>query len=139
MTVTFTGQGKGTATGATEGTDTFTGVLSINNSAFNDVLKGSNTVAAGYWEGFNLSGGNDAVAGGSGNDYISYSAAGNAGINLVFTGVGAGSATGNGTDTSLASSRSSARPRTTRWSAAPATRPLPKSGGSDNLDGGGGT
>jgi len=99
ITVTFSGQGKGKAVGAADDTDTFTGVYAINDSAFDDVLTGSDTAVAGYWEGFNLSAGNDTVAGGLGNDFISYSATSNLGIKLTFTGVGQGTATGNGTDT----------------------------------------
>ena len=98
IAVTFTAQGQGTATGSADDTDTFTGVYSISDTPFNDVLTGSNVAAADYWEGFNLSAGDDIVNGGGGNDFISYSYALNLGVNLVFTGVGKGTATGNGTD-----------------------------------------
>jgi Ca2+-binding RTX toxin-like protein len=99
VSVTFTAQGKGKAVGVTEGTDTFTGVFSILDSVFDDVLTGSDATADGYWEGFSLSAGNDVVTGGGGNDYISYSSFSNAAIKATFSGEGAGKVTGNGTDT----------------------------------------
>lgn len=139
VTVTFTGQGKGTATGTTEGTDTFTGVYSINDSSFDDVLTGSDAVAADYWEGFNLTGGNDTVAGGGGNDFISYSASSNAAINLVFTGVGAGKATGNGTDTFTGIEYVIGSTRDDKMVGGAGNETFAGIGGKDKLDGGAGT
>lgn len=139
VTVTFTGRGKGTATGTTEGTDSFTGVYSVSDSAFNDVLKGSDVVAADYWEGFNLSGGNDTVAGGGGNDYISYSATSNAAVNVVFTGVGAGKATGNGTDTFTGIEYVIGSTENDKMVGGAGNETFAGIGGNDNLDGGAGT
>lgn len=137
--VTFTGQGMGTATGTTEGNDTFTGVYSISDSPFDDVLTGSNAAAAGYWEGFNLAGGNDTVAGGGGNDYISFSATSNVGINLVFTGVGAGKATGNGTDTFTGIEFVIGSAKDDKMVGGAGNETFAGIGGNDNLDGGAGT
>jgi Ca2+-binding RTX toxin-like protein len=139
VTVTFTGQGKGTATGTTEGNDTFTGVYTVSDSAFNDVLKGSAAAAAGYWEGFNLSGGNDTVAGGGGNDFLSFSSTANAGINVVFTGVGAGKATGNGNDTFTGIEYVIGSTRDDKIVGSTGNETFVGIGGNDKLDGGGGT
>jgi len=139
VTVTFSGQGAGTATGTTEGTDSFTGVYSISDSAYNDVLTGSNAATAGYWEGFNLSGGNDTVAGGGGNDYISYSATANAGIILAFTGVGAGTATGNGNDKFTGIEYVIGSTKNDRLAGGAGNETFAGIGGSDGLNGGAGT
>src|SRR5262249_9788947 len=53
ITVTFTGQGTGTATGPMDGTDTFSGVYGINDTPYDDVLTGSDASAPDYWEVFN--------------------------------------------------------------------------------------
>ncbi|MCW5734731.1 MAG: hypothetical protein KIS73_11415 [Enhydrobacter sp.] len=139
VTVTFTGQGKGKTTGMTEGTDTFTGVYSVNDTAFNDTLTGSDANVAGYWEGFNLSGGNDTVAGGGGNDYISYSAAANAGVTVVFSGAGAGKATGNGTDTFTGIEYVIGSTENDKMTGGAGNETFAGIGGNDKLDGGGGT
>ena len=139
ITVTFTGQGKGTANGTTEGIDTFTGVYAINDSAFDDTLTGSNAVAAGYWEGFSLSGGNDTVKGGAGNDFISYSASTNAAINLKFTGVGEGQATGNGTDTFFGIEYVIGSTENDKMTGGDGNQTFVGIGGNDQMNGGAGT
>lgn len=99
ITVSFTGQGKGKAHGAADDVDTFTGVYAINDTAYDDVLTGSNAAAADYWEGFNLSAGNDTVIGGGGDDFISFGTSSKPGVKVTFTGVGQGTASDGGTDT----------------------------------------
>ncbi|MBY0322259.1 MAG: VCBS domain-containing protein [Reyranella sp.] len=100
ITVTFTGHGSGTVSGdASVGTDTFTGVYGIRDSAYDDVITGSdangNTEADA--EVFSLSGGDDTVDGKGGFDVVSYSdQASSVTVNLT-----TGQATGSsiGTDT----------------------------------------
>ncbi len=102
ITVSFTGRGSGTVTGdASTGTDTFTGVYGIRDSAYNDVITGSdangNTEADA--EVFSLSGGNDTVDGKGGFDVVSYSDQ----TSSVTVNLATGQATGSsiGTDTLL--------------------------------------
>jgi Ca2+-binding RTX toxin-like protein len=97
-----TGTGRGTAAGdvAGVGTDTFTGVSSIEGSNFNDVLRGSNN-APQTAENFIGGVGNDTINGRGGFDRAIYSndAAVAAGINVNLA---AGTVTGDariGTDT----------------------------------------
>lgn len=146
ITVTFTGQGKGNAVGAADDTDTFTGVYEIIDSAFDDVLTGSNAVAADYWEGFNLSAGNDTVNGGGGNDFISYSATQNLsfsgqnlGIKLTFTGVGTGIATGSGTDSFTGIEFAFGSGRNDIMTGAGGNETFAGLAGNDKLNGGAGT
>ncbi|HYC47443.1 MAG TPA: type I secretion C-terminal target domain-containing protein [Burkholderiales bacterium] len=93
VTVTFNGDGSGTATGG-HGSDTFFGIEGVRGSNSADVLTGSNrTDSIEYFEGF---GGNDTIHGNGGIDRIEYSQSGSGvTVNLV-----AGTATGGaGNDT----------------------------------------
>ena len=70
VTVAFTSQGSGTATGdASVGTDTFTGVQIVRGSGFDDTFTGSNNTGV---EMFNGGAGNDFINGAGGFDRATY-------------------------------------------------------------------